>query len=160
MKILLRTLSIGLLLVIGALAFIYFSPDYSLFFVRSESMKPNINMGDVVITGPIRGPFSSELKPGTIITYKMNKGLVTHRIIAINDIWTVITQGDNAEDPDPRPIAITDITGIYILKIPYIGYLTSFVRTRVGWWLTIIVPTMMLLSFIIIDIIKEALKKA
>ena len=123
----------------------------------SESMKPAINLGDMLVTGPPGGPLSAETKPGVITTYGHGKEMVTHRVLSV-DGNTLVTKGDAAEDPYPRPIALSDIRGIYLFKIPYIGYLSSFMRTRAGWFSLIIAPTVVLVAFIIKDIIKEALR--
>ena len=47
--------SIILGIALAGLAFLYFVPGYNLYLVRSESMKPAINMGDPIITGPMNG---------------------------------------------------------------------------------------------------------
>jgi len=155
MKIFVRTVSIILGLIVAALAFMFFSPDYNLYFVRSESMKPAINMGDMVIAGPA-GAIGG-IKPGVIVTYELDKNLITHRVLSV-DGNNLITKGDASEDPDPRPVQFSQVKSRYLFKIPYVGYLTSFVRTRLGWFLAIILPAMVLVGFIVKDIMKEALK--
>ena len=60
--------SIILGIALAGLAFLYFTPGYNLYLVRSESMKPAINMGDLIITGPMNGLINGEVKPGTIVT--------------------------------------------------------------------------------------------
>ena len=146
----------GLLtLIVACLAFIYFSPGYDLFFIHSESMKPSLNLGDLVVTGPVKGLLSPEIKSGTIITYKQGKDMVTHRVLSIKGN-TLITKGDANEDPDPAPVQMSDIVGIYLFKIPFIGFLVNFTHTKLGWFLIILVPTFILLSLLIKDILKEA----
>ena len=159
MKILNRLVLTVLVLVIAGLAFMYFTPDYNLYLVRSESMRPAINMGDLIITGPLDGPVSGEVKPGTIITYEFHKELVTHRVESI-DGETLITKGDATEDPDPWSVAISDIRGVYLFKVPYVGFLTNFVQTKFGWFLTIIIPGTLLVLWLTKDIVKEALSDA
>jgi signal peptidase len=154
-KIAVRTVSIILGLIVAGLAFVFFSPDYDIYVVRSGSMKPAINMGDVVIAGPVGA--SSGIKPGVIITYELGKNLITHRVLSV-DNNTLITKGDANEDPDPSPVQFSQVKSRYLFKIPYVGYLTSFVRTRLGWFLAIILPTIALVGFMVKDIIKEALK--
>ncbi len=154
-RIAVRTVSIILGLIVAALAFVFFSPDYALYIVRSESMKPAINMGDVVIVGPVGA--GGGIKPGVIVTYELGKNLITHRVLSI-DGNTLITKGDANEDPDPHSVNVSQVKGTYIFRIPYVGYLTSFVRIRRGWLLAIILPTIALVGFILKDIIKEALK--
>ncbi len=159
MKVVSRVIAVILLLVVGALAFVYFSPDYDMYFVRSGSMIPTINVGDLVITGPQGGPLTPVIEPGTIITYEApTKGEITHRVISVTADNKFITKGDNAEDPDRAPVELSQVKGIYIFGVPYLGYATSFIRTKTGWYVAIILPTMALLGFIVKDIIKEALK--
>jgi signal peptidase len=154
LKALIWMLTIIIALILGGLGFIYLSPEYSIYFVRSESMKPAINLGDVVILGPVS---TDGIKPGVIVTYELGKNLITHRVLSI-DGDTLITKGDANETPDPSPVKLSQVKSRYLFKIPYVGYLIGFVRTRLGWFLTIILPAIVLVGFIIKDIIKEALK--
>lgn len=156
MKVLSRLVTILLVLIIGGLIFSYLSPDYNIYLVRSESMKPAVNMGDMVITGPLGGPLNGEVKPGAIITYERGKGLVTHRVLSI-DGETLITKGDAVEDPDSWQVTLSDVKGVYLFKIPYVGYVPNFVRTKLGWFLTIIFPASLLVASLVKDIVKEAL---
>jgi signal peptidase I len=139
---------------VAALAFVFFSPDYSLYIVRSGSMEPAFNVGDVVIAGPLG---SGGIKPGVIVTYAIGKNLITHRVLSI-DGNTLITKGDANENPDPIPVQFSQVKSLYLFRIPYIGYVAGFVRTRPGWLLTIILPSLILVGFIAKDIVKEALK--
>ncbi len=70
---------------------------------------------------------NGEVKPGTIITYMYNKQLITHRVKSIDGI-TLITKGDATEDPDPWSVTLSDVKGVYLFKIPYVGFLTNFVH--------------------------------
>ncbi len=155
MKIVVRTFAIILLLAVGVLAFVYIAPGYDIYFVRSESMKPTLNLGDMIITGPIGSPFNREIVPGTIITFKGDKGPVTHRALSISEN-SIITKGDANEDPDVNPVPVSSVIGAYIFKVPYVGYLITFTRTRMGWFLAILIPTAILLGFVVKDILKEA----
>ncbi len=144
-----------LVLVVAGLAFVYFSPDYDLRLVRSESMRPAVNMGDLLITGPVNGPINGEVKPGMIVTYQHSKELITHRVQSI-DGTTLVTKGDAVEDPDSWPVTLSDVKGIYLFKIPYVGYVTSFVQTKFGWFLAIIIPAALLVVWLVKDILKAA----
>jgi signal peptidase I len=154
MKIFVWMVSIMLGLIVAALAFVFFSPDYSLYIVRSGSMEPAFNVGDVVIAGPLG---SGGIKPGVIVTYAIGKTLITHRVLSI-DGNTLITKGDANENPDPIPVQFSQVKSRYLFRIPYIGYVAGFVRTRPGWLLIIILPSLILVGFIVKDIVKEALK--
>jgi len=159
MKVFLWLVSIVLGLVVAGLTFLYFSPGYDLRLVRSESMKPAINMGDLIITGPLNGPINGEIKPGTIVTYEYSKELITHRVQSI-DGTTLVTKGDAVEDTDSWSVTLSDVRGVYLFRIPYVGYVTSFVQTKLGWFLAIIIPGALLVGWLAKDIVKAALSDA
>ena len=159
MKAATRILTAILLVCIGLMAFIYFSPDYHMYLVRSGSMTPSIKMGDLVISGPVGGPLTHDIKVGTVITYDLRPGEeVTHRVIAIDSNNVMTTQGDASEAPDPAKVKMSQVQGIYLFKIPSLGYVTNFVRTKTGWFLAIIIPAILLVGFLVKDIVKEALR--
>lgn len=155
MKVFGWLVSIVLALILAGFIFVYFSPDYDMRLVRSESMKPAINMGDMVITGPLAGPLSGEVSPGAIVTYQRGEELVTHRVLSV-DGDTLLTKGDAVEDPDPWAVTLSNVRGVYLFRIPYIGYVSNFVGTKFGWFLAIIIPALLLVGLLIKDIIKEA----
>jgi signal peptidase len=157
LKIFIWTVSVLLLLVIAGLAFVYFSPDYDMYVVRSGSMTPAVEVGDMVITGPASGPFGGGIKPGTIVTYARGKELITHRIVSLEN-GILVTKGDASEDPDAQPVQMTQVVGVYLFKIPKLGYVSSFIHTKPGWLLVIILPTAALVGLIIKEIINEALR--
>jgi signal peptidase len=134
--------------------FVHFSPDYDMYLVRSESMVPAINMGDLIITGPVNGT----VRPGTVVTYARGEMLVTHRVISVKGD-TLVTKGDAVEDPDPGPVTMSQVKGVYLFKIPSLGYLANFIHTKFGWFIIVIVPTVLLLGLIFWEIVKEVLKK-
>ncbi len=158
-KILSWLVTAVLVIFVAGLAFIYFSPDYDLRLVRSESMRPAVNMGDLIIIGPVDGPINGEVKPGTIVTYQHSKELITHRVQSI-DGTTLATKGDAVEDPDSWPVTLSDVKGVYLFKIPYVGYVTSFVQTKFGWFLAIIIPAALLVLWLVKDILKAAFSDA
>ena len=144
--------ALGLVVAFGGLvAFVTLSPDYEAQVVRSESMEPTLNMGDVVIVGPVKG----QLKPGDIISYERNDELVIHRLIEVDGRY-LQTKGDAVEDPDPWQVSLADVHGVYMFKVPYLGFLTSFVRTSVGWGVLVIVPAILLLGYFLRDIFKRS----
>jgi signal peptidase len=136
------------------LLFVHFSPEYDMFLVKSGSMVPAINTGDMIITGPINGT----VRPGTVVTYARGEALVTHRVISVNGD-TLVTKGDAVEDPDPGPVTMSQVRGIYLFKIPSLGYLANFIHSKLGWFIIVIVPAILLLGLIFWEIVKEVLKK-
>ena len=89
MKILSRLVLTVLVLALAGFGFLHFSPDYDMYMVRSESMRPTINMGDLIINGPLNG----DLKPGTIITYEYRKENITHRVYSIDSETLIMAMG-------------------------------------------------------------------
>jgi len=152
MRVLNWLISIALIIVIGGLALLHFLPDYNIYLVKSESMRPAINMGDMIISGPL----SDGIGPGTILTYQRGKDLITHRVLSI-DGNALTTKGDAAEDPDPWSVSLSDVRGTYLLKIPSAGYLLNFARTKSGWFTVIIMPSALLVALLAREIVKEAL---
>ena len=102
---------------------------------------------------------NGELKPGTIITYEYRNDLVTHRVHS-TDGETLVTKGDAVEDADPWPVTLSDVRGIYLFKVPFVGFLTSFIQTKIGWFLAIIIPAALLVGWLAKDILKEAFSDA
>jgi len=135
---------------LAGFGFLFLSPDYSIYLVKSDSMKPAISAGDMIITGPVNGQVST----GEIVTYERGNELVTHRVLSI-DGDKLVTKGDAVEDPDPWPVTLSDVKGSYLFRLPYIGYLSNFITTRLGWLLIIILPAAALVAFLIKDIFKE-----
>jgi len=152
-------ISVLLVLLIAALVFVYFSSDYNMYLVKGQSMEPTINIGDMVITGPPEGLLSGEIKPGTIVTYQRGNSLVTHRVIAVEGS-NLITKGDASEDPDSQPVTISEVSGVHLFKIPYVGYFSDFIRTTVGWLVVVIAPTILLVGFLVRKIVREAASTA
>ena len=147
-----------LILVIAGFAFVYFSPDYNAYIVESESMKPAIHMGDMVITGPSDNPFGKNISPGNIITYNRNGQLVTHRLLEING-EELVTKGDAVEDPDPWQVTVSDVQGVYLFRLPSLGYASTFIRTRTGWLVAVLAPAAVAVGFIFREIRKEMARR-
>ncbi len=159
LKLLKIVASTALIVFIGIMAFFFISEDYNAFIVLSDSMKPAISSGDLVLVGLPNRPFVDEIKPDSIITYRHNENLVTHRIVTVT-ADTLVTKGDAMEGPDPWLVSrLDDLEGCYITHIPYVGKFSTFIRTKTGWFLTVILPALFLLALIIKEIVKEALKE-
>ena len=144
-----------LIAIVGGLACIYFLDEYDAYVVMSDSMQPTIKSGDMVIIGSPGSLFTGDIAPGEIISFERNKNLVTHRIVSIEGD-TIYTKGDGMEEADSWPVSrFFDVKGSYIFHIPYIGFLSNFIKTKMGWLLCVILPAACLLGFIIKDIVKE-----
>ena len=135
----------------AGIAFVTLSPDYDAQVVRSESMKPTLQMGDVVITGPV----GEKVMPGKIISYRYGEELVTHRVVSVEG-ENIQTKGDAVEDPDPWQVPISDVEGVFLFKVPYLGFLTAFVSTPLGWAVLVILPAIFLIGYFMRDMFRRS----
>lgn len=129
--------------------------------IKTDSMKPAINPGDLIITKKYDG---EDIKKNDIISFfafEQDTTIIkTHRVIEIKNIdgtITFITKGDNAVGQDEVELTKNDIVSIYDssdydgIRIPFLGKLFSFLQSQVGFLLCIILP---LLAFFIYQLYK------
>jgi signal peptidase len=107
------------------LGFLILSPGYHVFAQIGGSMTPTLNHGDLVFTKPPE----KKISPGTIVVYRLEDKniLVSHRVIAVNG-EILRTKGDANSWVDPWQVSISELKGIYFFKIPYLGYITLFLK--------------------------------
>lgn len=97
---------------------------YTMLEVVSGSMKPTINVGDMIIINTK----DKNYKENDIITYyDKNHNLITHRIIKINDT-EIVTKGDNNNTED-ETIYSKEIIGKYVTKIANLGIILSSLKS-------------------------------
>ena len=160
-----------LLLIIAGLLLYYFistkiyaskgdnyKPAFGLYTIVSPSMEPNLKIYDVIVDTNVNSP--DDIKEGDIITFistsSLSKGMtITHRVIKIEDTpdkgRVYYTKGDNNLSPDARPAEYQNILGKVILKIPQLGRVQSFLATKGGWLVVVVIPALII-------IIKDVLK--
>ena len=90
---------------------------YKAYVITTDSMKPGINAGDVVVTTKMK---EEKIRIGDIITFKADGEYITHRIIEIREN-EFITKGDNNNVADSYKITYEDIEGSKIIRIPFLG---------------------------------------
>jgi signal peptidase len=110
--------------------------------VFSGSMEPELEVGGVVITRPAAD--AEEIKTGDIITFysPLSEKLTSHRVIAVKEGSSLhfSTKGDANEDADPFSVPVKNVVGKVCFHIPYLGYVTQFVKTPLGFLLTLCLP--------------------
>lgn len=155
MKMARRILAWSVIAVVVAFAasivFVSLSPQYSAAIVISESMKPAIQMGDVVVTRSVAS--MDDIEIGSIISFTQGDDLITHRVTSIEGS-TIQTQGDNSE-PDPWVVPFSAVQGRFLFRVPYLGYVSDFVRSPAGWVALVIVPATILVGLLLRDIWKK-----
>ncbi len=113
--------------------------------VVSGSMEPNLHVNDLIFYTANR---NKPYEIGDVIVFIREDGqeemLITHRIIAVSETG-VTTKGDANPVQDPNETVFSDIVGKIRVRIPYLGVLTSFLRTPLGLTLVVLAAGLVIL---------------
>lgn len=93
--------------------------------VLSNSMSPVYVRGDAIIYQKLDNKQYEKLSEGTIIVYKLNNQIITHRIVDVikeNNSVKYRTKGDFNDSYDINLVEPSQIKGVYLFKIKYIGF--------------------------------------
>lgn len=93
--------------------------------VVSNSMKPEISRGDVVIVQKASASEKKDIEVGEILVYQYNEKTVVHRVVGKTESsngYIYRTKGDNNDDEDNLAIYEKNIIGTAKYKIPIVGY--------------------------------------
>ena len=126
---------------------------YEAYIVTTDSMKPSISSGDVVIVKEVE---EQELDKGDIITFTKNGETNTHRITNIEEkegekYYT--TKGDNNNVEDSEKVKFSEIIGKQIITIPYLGKIINALENKVIF--LVIVLIILILYFLRIKQIEK-----
>jgi len=109
------------------------SLNIEIYTVTSESMKPRLNVNDIIIVK--KGYENEQYKIGNIITFKNKEGeIITHRISKItksNLQNAYITKGDANSTEDSELITYDKIIGKVIYTMPRFGILMKLLKNKV-----------------------------
>jgi signal peptidase len=128
--------------------------------VLSGSMEPELSTGSLAITRPVE---SESVEVGDVITFHDNSQsniLITHRVTRIwdNDPVYYQTKGDACQKDDPFIVTSKNLVGKVCYDLPFAGYFIYFLKTPVGFFVSIVLPTSILLVIYIRSIWKEIRK--
>lgn len=114
------TVFVSLVIIINIFSLLNISLfGFRVFKVASGSMKPYLNIGDIIIIKK-----SDVYKIKDVITYKEgNKSFVTHRVVAINEDG-IITKGDTNNTND-APVKDEEILGKVVCRFRYLPMMLS-----------------------------------
>lgn len=96
--------------------------------VLTGSMIPAINPGDMVVSTT---PAKRAPKVGDVVVYSGKRfdgtkvASFAHRIIGGNAITGFTVKGDNNPNPDTQRPVLSDIEGVVVLTIPFVGQLLN-----------------------------------
>jgi signal peptidase I len=111
--------------VVGTLALAATAPTafgWQTSVVRSGSMRPSIEPGDLVVAAPVTSGKPIDL--GQIMTFNDPADparRLLHRVVAERGDGTYTTAGDANRSDDSLPVARTAINGLARLRVPWIG---------------------------------------
>ena len=112
---------------------------YKAFNITTNSMEPNINKGDIIITKKVKN--ADKLKKGDVISFKQDGEVITHRIIEItetNGEKRFITKGDNNNIPDLEKIQFSQIEGVKVISIPYLGKIVEALENKIIFFIILL----------------------
>jgi signal peptidase len=98
------------------------------FVIRSGSMAPAIDTGDVIVTRPVH---PAQVGPGDVVTFRdpsRSEALVTHRVVEVSpegDRYTFVTKGDANTGTEQWSVAAQGTVGARALVVPKAGYLVT-----------------------------------
>lgn len=134
---------------------------YQMYFIRTGSMEPYLEPGDVIISKKYDGRELVSGKNGDVVTYRGSIGnraeLITHRVIEV-DGDEIITQGD-ANNIADSPITKNEIEAVMVYKTVVIDKIYKVISTTWGFWLLIFAPIAILIISEIVSLAKELKKE-
>ena len=98
---------------------------YGASVVLSGSMEPTLAVNDLVFVKA-----EEDYDVGDVVVYQNGKSLIIHRIVK-KDGEEFVTRGD-ANNADDDPINVSEIKGVMIFKIPFIGLIFKWLKTLPG----------------------------
>ena len=110
---------------------------YGIANVLSGSMEPTFSKGTLLLVKE-----EKQAEPGQIVVYQSGQELIVHRVIQIEGNL-VTTKGDANEAVDPVFDA-SQIKGVVVGWIPFLGSLVSFLKTPVGIILLLICAVLLM----------------
>ena len=137
-----------------------YKPPMALYTIVSPSMQPNINVYDVVFSLKID---PKDIKVGDVITFyssdeNLHNMTITHRVIEIsesNGSFKYKTKGDNNVQADGSLAEGDNVIGKVMFRIPKLGKIQSILQSRGGWFLIILVPALLVISYDILKLCKQ-----
>lgn len=140
-------LTVALLAVVGAFALQAFpavvGADHAL-IVQSGSMEPAIQTGSIVFVKDVP---AERVEEGDVITYGDDgRNLITHRVVekhSTDSSIRFITKGDANDNADHEPVYRSDLLGVVMFSIPFIGYVVAFGNTTAGYLTLVLLPVIL-----------------
>ena len=132
--------------------------------VLSGSMEPELKTGAVVVTQPVD---PEAIAIGDVITFRpttVGENMISHRVVGIGRSSPLYfeTKGDANENPDPFIVPAQKLAGRICFHIPFLGYVTQFVKTPLGFSLALVIPGLLIVVLCMRNIwryLREEIKR-
>lgn len=87
--------------------------------IRSGSMAPALQVGDVILTRPVDEPLGA----GDIVTFSLpgQSSTQSHRVVGRNPDGTYVTRGDANPADDSTPVPAASVESRAVLIVPWVG---------------------------------------
>lgn len=120
------------------------------FVIKSGSMEPSINVGDVVVSRPYEMP--EKIAVGRVYVFNDPAAgrdeLLTHRIVELRDDGSYTSAGDANEVTDFTPVSATDVEARAIILAPYVGLPVAWMQAgewvKLALWLLLTIAAFVL----------------
>lgn len=114
----------GLVLAFSAAVMYLAFSGYVPVAVVSGSMRPTIDVGDLVIIKR-----TADVSVGDVVAYWAEGVLILHRVVEVDPSGRLVTKGDALPLPDPWLVPREAVVGKAVYRIPLLGYPVMYMRT-------------------------------
>ena len=140
----------------------YFNTESPYLVVSSGSMRPTLEVGDLIIVKRVDpSQLNYGFSDGDIIVFKKPnnpKELIVHRLVSVtlkNGIYEFKTHGD-ANPPDlEEKFTEENYIGKVIARVPFIGHISLFTHTQEGFYFFAFVIICLIIIFMLFPSEKE-----
>ena len=143
---------------------VYISPRFGwrVAGLRSGSMAPQLNTGDMVVTRPV---LPEAVKVGDIIIFRSvdkRDNMISHRVVSIerSSPFSFKTKGDANENADPFVVPDENLVGKLAFHAPVLGYGVLFLQTKSGLMVSLVIPGIIILAACLKSLRYELAAKA
>ena len=147
---------IALFLIFWYGSILYFKNETPYLVVSSESMRPTLEIGDLIIVKYVHpSELNYGLLDGDIIVFKSpsnSKELIVHRLKEItfkDGEYYFVTHGDANPPSSKEKFTEKNYVGKVIARVPFIGHVSLFTHTQEGFYLFAFVIICLIVVFML-----------
>jgi signal peptidase I len=120
--------------------------------VLTNSMKPEISAGDIVL---VKETEAVNIRKGDILTFQTAGGkVITHRVSQVTPEG-FITKGDNNNVADKEKADPANVLGTVSFIMQNAGYIAKFISSKLGFSLFVLLP---FLLYTLIEVYQRVMK--